>query len=47
MSAYVPLRGQAIPAGRILNSAAAFGPRTTTAMNSPAYGGVAARFKRF
>jgi hypothetical protein len=47
VGAYVGLKGGPVPQGRILNTAAAFGPLTSTAMRSPAYGGVAARFKRF
>jgi hypothetical protein len=45
MSAYVPLRG--LRAGRPITSAAAFPTTSSTGMLSPAYGGVAARFKRF
>jgi hypothetical protein len=45
MRSYVPLRGLA--AGRPLTSAAAFPTYSAVGRQSPAYGGVAARFKRF
>jgi hypothetical protein len=45
MNAYVGLRG--MRGGSPLNTAAAFPKMTAVGANSPAYGGVAARFKRY
>lgn len=47
MRSYIPTNMRGLGAGRPMTTAAAFPTYTAIGRNSPAYGGVAARFKRY